>query len=67
MRGKRNDFAAESQQMSKHAREEYIDKVRKLERVKEYLSPEKNEGKASSLNFPNSADADLHDEGYDPS
>eukprot|EP00973_Karenia_brevis_P061053 8489375-Karenia_brevis.AAC.1 len=42
MRGKKIDFAAESHAMSKSAREEYVEKVRKLEKVKEYLSPGKD-------------------------
>ena len=54
---------------AKRKRDEYVEKVRKLEKVKEHLSSKKNTGEAdaSSLSdLSNLAMERLHDDDYDP-
>eukprot|EP00973_Karenia_brevis_P042528 5887838-Karenia_brevis.AAC.1 len=56
----RIDAASESMEMSKKARQDHLDSIRKLQKVKEKMSP-------SRSSFHIGSPEQMHDESYDPS
>ena len=67
MKGRKIDFATETYQKSKEARQNHIDAIRKLQHVKNKLSPSKPSRDDGTELYDISSSPGKHDSGYDPS
>ena len=67
MKGRKIDFAAESQQKSRETRQNHIEAIRKLHNVKNKLSPSKPSKDNTIESYEISSTPEMHDVNYDPS